>query len=152
MTAPEATQPIHASAVSIDGWGLLIFGPSRSGKSRLACALISASRPARPIVLIGDDRILLSVNGHTLVARPHPRIAGFLERRGLGIVASPHADGAPVTGYIELGHALPGMVSTRNLAGSGLPNLAIARLDDARQAAIDVLEWWDGSRNATRKA
>ncbi len=149
VTAPKPTQPIHASAVSIGGRGLLILGPSRSGKSRLACALIAASRPTRPIVLIGDDRILLSTGRNSLVARPHPRIAGFIERRGLGIVASPHADEAPVAGYIELDRPFASMASVRDLAGSGLPNLAIARLDDARQAAIDVLDWWDEPRNAT---
>ena len=104
---------IHASAVSIGGRGLLILGASRSGKSRLALALIAASRPACPIVLIGDDRILLSVGGGGLVARPHPRIAGFIERRGLGIVASPHAEKAPVAGFVELGPPSPSGVSLR---------------------------------------
>ncbi len=171
MNPPDAPHPahdrggwsrgrsIHASAVSIGGRGLLILGPSRSGKSRLAHALITASCPACPIVLIGDDRILLctraggpSTCAGDLVARPHPRIAGFIERRGLGIVASPHADEAPVAGFVELGPPSPGAVSVREAGGPDLPGLAIARMDDARETATRVLRWWGGSRSATKKA
>ena len=162
MNPPDAPHPprdragwlrgrsIHASAVSIDGHGLLITGPSRSGKSRLALALIAASRPACPIVLIGDDRILLSTRADDFVARPHPRIAGFIERRGLGIVASPHADEVPVAGVVELGPP-QGAVSVREAVGLDLPCLALPGSDDAREAATRVLRWW-GSRSATEKA
>ena len=162
MNSPDASHPlhdragwlrgrsIHASAVSVDGHGLLITGPSRSGKSRLALALIAASRPACPIVLIGDDRILLSTRAGNFVARPHPRIAGFIERRGLGLVASPHADEAPVAGVVQIG-STQGAVSVREALGLDLPRLALAGSDDAREAATRVLRWW-GSGGATEKA
>ena len=106
----------------------------------------------------GDDRILLSTRAGgpptgagAPVARPHPRIAGFIERRGLGIVASPHVDAAPVAGIVELDPP-SGAVSVREAAGLDLPRLAIARVDDPREAAARVLRWWDGSPSATQKA
>lgn len=96
-------EAIHATAVAIARRGLLILGPSGSGKSRLAFALIAASTPLCLIRLVGDDRILITTGAGELVARPHPRIAGFIERRGLGIVAVPFVESAPVVALINLG-------------------------------------------------
>ncbi len=146
---------VHASAVAIRGRALLILGSSRSGKSRLAFALIAASRPACPVVLIGDDRVLLSTSASRLMAWPHPRIAGFIERRGLGIVASPHLDRAPVVAVVELGRARSGHVATadgafpRDTPGQDLPRLAIVGADDAHQASAQVLRWWATLPGAT---
>ena len=140
---------VHASAVAIDGRALLISGPSRSGKSRLASALIAASDPARPIVLIGDDRILLSVVAGRLTARPHPRIAGFIERRGLGIVASPYLDRAPVAALVELGQERPHDASARDMGRRNLPRLAIPDALDPRATGERVLRWWAALPDAT---
>lgn len=96
---------IHATAVAIGDLGLLIQGPSRSGKSGLASDLLARSTRARPIVLIGDDRILLETTPRGVIARPHPRIAGFIERRGLGLCAVPYRDSAAVALLVHLGPA-----------------------------------------------
>ena len=132
---------VHASAVAIEGRALLIFGRSRSGKSRLAHALIAASRPARPVVLIGDDRILLRARAGYLTARPHPRIAGFIERRGLGIVALRYLDEAPVAALVEIGHC-GSEASACDAARQNLPRLAIVDCHDALETAARVLRWW----------
>ncbi|CAN1486673.1 Adenylylsulphate kinase [Rhabdaerophilaceae bacterium] len=77
---------IHATALSADGCGVLITGRSRSGKSTLADRLIDALvRQGISAKLVGDDRIGLTMAGHKLIARPHPAIAGLIERRGSGI-------------------------------------------------------------------
>ena len=94
---------IHATAVAIAGRAILILGRSKSGKSSLAAALIARSSQCVPILLIGDDRLLLRPLGPWMMARAHPRVAGFIERRGLGLVASPFVDQAAVSGIVCLG-------------------------------------------------
>ena len=81
------TATIHASAVSVDGRGILIRGPSGAGKSRLAFELISLglSNPALHCRLVADDRVRLVVADGTIAASPPPELEGLIEIRGLGI-------------------------------------------------------------------
>ena len=83
---------VHATAIEIDGKGVLLRGPSGSGKSDLALRLLEAGG-----VLIGDDRIALSVRDDFVVARVPETIAGKLEIRGLGIVQLPYQAETRVT-------------------------------------------------------
>ena len=136
-SALEATT-VHATAVSIAGRALLIIGPSRSGKSRLAFALIGASTRARRIRLVGDDCVMLTPSEHGLIARPHPRIAGFIERRGLGIVALAHDTAAPVTAIVDLGRDL----STSADPDARFPCLALARPAEDGARRDRVLAWF----------
>jgi serine kinase of HPr protein (carbohydrate metabolism regulator) len=71
----------QAGCVAIGGRGILIAGPSGSGKSSLALALID-----RGAVLVGDDGVVLSVRQGELWAAAHANTAGLLEVRNLGIV------------------------------------------------------------------
>lgn len=78
---------VHASAVQSGSTGILIRGPSGSGKSRLALDLMLAGRAGQiPATLfVGDDRLYLATEGGDLMARPAPELAGLIEVRGLGI-------------------------------------------------------------------
>ena len=78
-------QQIHATAVAIGDDGVLLTGPSGSGKSDLALRLIEDG--AR---LIADDRCDLTVADGRLRAAPPDALAGMLEVRGVGIVVLPH--------------------------------------------------------------
>ncbi|MDR3424405.1 MAG: serine kinase, partial [Alphaproteobacteria bacterium] len=84
--------------MAIDGRAVLIRGPSKAGKSTLALALIEGSTPAQPVTLIGDDRIILARRGDQVLASPHPRIAGLIEKRGYGILSMPYAFNIPLAG------------------------------------------------------
>lgn len=66
--------------------GILILGPSGSGKSDLALRLME-----RGALLVADDRTELFVERGRLCARAPKRIAGYIEVRGLGIIELPHA-------------------------------------------------------------
>lgn len=99
MTSPEPDAPvrIHASAVSIEGAGILIEGASGSGKSDLCLRLID-----RGAMLVGDDRLILSRDSDRLIAAPEPQLAGKLEVRQIGIVSVPTVGPTPLTLAVRL--------------------------------------------------
>lgn len=78
---------VHASAVQSGTTGILIRGPSASGKSRLAFDLMLAGRAGKipATSLIGDDRILLEAEAGRLIAKAPDTLGGLIEIRGLGI-------------------------------------------------------------------
>lgn len=65
----------------------LIRGPSGSGKSRLALALLDAAASGRLRFarLVADDRIELAACQGKLLLRPPAALAGLIEVRGVGI-------------------------------------------------------------------
>ncbi len=75
---------MHASCVAISGRGLLIIGPSGSGKSALALDLMALG--AR---LVADDQTELSLHDKTVIARCPPALHGLIEARGVGILTAP---------------------------------------------------------------
>ena len=83
MTGAET---IHATCFAFGDIGVLLRGPSGSGKSDLALRLIEAGA-----TLVADDRVMLSAVDGNLVARPPPALAGLLEVRGVGLVELPYA-------------------------------------------------------------
>lgn len=80
---PEPGQPLnlHSSAVDIDGSGILIIGPSGSGKSSLALQLIVLGAN-----LVSDDQTLLSEKNGAVFASAPDIISGLIEARGVGIL------------------------------------------------------------------
>lgn len=79
---------LHAGLIALrlkGRWrGVLIEGPSGSGKSDLA--LRALAHGAR---LVADDRVLAWTAGDRLFGRAPETLAGLLEMRGLGIVPTP---------------------------------------------------------------
>lgn len=83
-------QAIHASALAVGEAGLLIRGPSGSGKSALTLALLAmAGARGQFAMLIGDDRIAIRRENERILATGAPRVQGLIERRGYGIVETP---------------------------------------------------------------
>jgi serine kinase of HPr protein (carbohydrate metabolism regulator) len=112
---------VHASCVVLGEAGVLIRGPSGSGKSQLARRLVSAYPGfAR---LLSDDRVRIEVRHGRVVARTVPAIAGTLEIRGLGLVPAafePAADEAD---------------ARVDVSGVALPRIA-GRLDSLVEATL----------------
>lgn len=120
----ENTTLVHATAVVIDGQGLLLTGASGSGKSDLAMRLID-----RGAKLLCDDYcdILDSDDAPLIVAKP--AIAGLIELRGVGIVQMPHVASAPLALVLQLGkmpERLPDDQQRITLAGWSVPAYALA--------------------------
>ncbi len=88
---------IHATCIAVDGTGVLIRGPSGSGKSDLALRLIDAGAE-----LVADDYSELSVVDGILRATAPQTIEGKIEIRGYGIVNMPHQASVNVELLVEL--------------------------------------------------
>lgn len=79
-------QMVHGTAVRLGQAGLLLRGPSGSGKSDLALRLIEAGGR-----LIADDQVALDCEHGEIRLQAPPAIAGMIEVRGLGILRLPRA-------------------------------------------------------------
>ncbi|WP_334175974.1 hypothetical protein [Pseudoxanthobacter sp.] len=79
---------LHGTALAVGETGVLIRGPSGAGKTTLALDLIeTVCARGGFAILIGDDRVRLAPAGGRLIVAGEPALAGFAERRGLGVVA-----------------------------------------------------------------
>ena len=122
---------VHASTLVVGEDGILIRGPSGSGKTRLAQAIVAEASRSAFARLVADDRTLLSRHSGRLVGRPHPAIAGLVERRGLGILAIANEPACRVRLVVDLviDAWTPRMPDPQDsstiLAGVELPRLAV---------------------------
>jgi HPr kinase/phosphorylase len=89
---------VHATCVAINKRGLLILGPSGSGKSSLGLALMALG--AR---LVSDDRTTLTNRAGKLVAKCPPAIRGLIEARGIGLIRASAQASATVSLVVDLG-------------------------------------------------
>lgn len=81
LASEMADKQIHATCVSLDNQGVILRGPSGSGKSDLALRLIDQGG-----MLIADDRVDLIHQGGSIIASSPQEISGLLEVRGVGII------------------------------------------------------------------
>jgi serine kinase of HPr protein (carbohydrate metabolism regulator) len=130
-----SSDTLHATAVAIGGQAVVIEGRSGAGKSDLALRLID-----RGAVLIRDDRVLLTREGAGLMARAPATMAGRIEVRGVGIVATPHLDSAPVALVVKLAEEDQRMPErrVRRIAGVSVRELTV---DPFRESAALKVEW-----------
>lgn len=146
MTAspPPKSLNIHGTGLVLDGAGVLMRGPSGSGKSLLALELLDrqAARGA-PGMLVADDRVDLTVEDDAIVMRPPKTIAGLVELRGRGIVRRPFAASAKLDLLVDLVDEQTRMLEeealTTDLLGVTLPRCPVPRrgvTDSAHQMLL----------------
>ncbi len=85
---------MHASCAAQEEAGVLLLGPSGSGKSDLLLRLLDIG-----FEMVGDDRIEIEDGW----ARPAAALAGLLEVRGLGIIRLPFRAATRLALAVELG-------------------------------------------------
>jgi len=135
---------IHATAVLIGGKGLLIRGPSRSGKSTLALDLLQGGH-GLAAWLIGDDRIAVDNIGTRIEMRGHPRIAGKIEKRGATpleseILDKPYMASGLLHYVIELSdNAVTPALSARRFCGADMLHADLPRGIDRAAWVLDKL-------------
>ncbi len=107
---------IYASCAARDAAGVLLTGPSGSGKSDLLLRLLD-----RGFMLVADDRVEVEDG----MASPPAALAGLLEVRGLGLLRLPHLPRARLALAIELGRAGERLPSPARHQSLGLPVIAL---------------------------
>jgi HPr kinase/phosphorylase len=130
--AAAGATSLHATAVIHGESGVLILGPSGSGKSALALALLARARDADAFgALIGDDRVFVRSAKGLLVASGAANMAGIIERRVAGLIAVRYEPEAILRLAVELserGRQWPRMPDDHDgvtVEGVWLPRLAL---------------------------
>jgi len=145
---PSASGAIHATAIVVGECGILIRGPSGSGKSSLALAILRiADERGSHCRLIGDDRVVVEARSARALARCSDGIKGLVEWRGLGIVPAPCEPAAVIRLVVDLESAaglparLPDAGEIRvRIAGVELPRLAFAPSSGTVERAYATLD------------
>lgn len=88
---------LHGSCVALEGRGLLILGPSGSGKSALALQMMAMGAE-----LVADDRVVLAARGGAVIATCPPAIRGLIEARGLGLLRAAPREEAEIVLVADL--------------------------------------------------
>lgn len=94
---------VHGTGLVLGSTGVLLRGPSGSGKSILALGLIDRwEGRGQQALLVADDRVDIERRGNELVMRAPATIAGMIELSGRGIVQRPHVNEAPLHLVVDL--------------------------------------------------
>lgn len=147
-------QLLHATAIAIDGNGVLLLGPSGAGKSDLALRLID-----RGAKLVSDDAVPVDCSGASPILTAAQNIQGKLEVRGIGICAVSSAASAPLRLAVELDskvERLPSPGRTTTICGYDVPLVSLApfeasapiKLECALRSVVDA-DLWPVAKSAT---
>lgn len=128
-------QLVHGTAVRLGQAGVLLRGPSGSGKSDLALRLIEAGAS-----LVADDQVALARDGVEVWLTAPPAIAGMIEARGVGILRLPRAPRAALRLVCDLVprdqvERLPERGDC-TLLGVAVPRLALCAFDGSTPAKL----------------
>lgn len=87
----------HGSCIKYQDKGILILGPSGSGKSDLALRLIDDGG-----VLISDDYVEIEYKDGAIIANTAPNIGGMIEVRGIGLIKLDYLKSSPLHLVLDL--------------------------------------------------
>ena len=139
---------VHAGLIArrLGGYwrGVLIEGPSGSGKSDLALRALSER-----FRLVADDRVVLWRSGGRLYGRAPDPLKGALEVRGLDVVATPAVPLAQIVLVARSGapERIPEAQSVEML-GIAVPLIELDLRDRSAPAKLSrALDLFDGAAN-----
>ena len=139
---------VHAGLIArrLGGYwrGVLIEGPSGSGKSDLALRALSEG-----FRLVADDRVVLWRSGGRLYGRAPDPLKGALEVRGLDVVATPAMPLAQIVLVARSGapERIPEAQSVEML-GIAVPLIELDLRDRSAPAKLSrALDLFDGAAN-----
>lgn len=138
---------IHATGLVLDGTGVMLRGPSASGKSLLALELLNTWEDTGRIGrLVGDDRLEIEVIGSRLEMHGPAAISGLIELRGRGVVSRPYLPSSPVHLVVDLVGTFERMIEEHDLltevAGVTIPRCPVPRagIIDSRHQLLLIRE------------
>ncbi len=145
---------LHATAVAIDGHGVLITGPSGSGKSDLALRLID-----RGAKLVSDDAVAINLVDGKLMLATAPNIEGKIEVRGIGICDVDTVSLMPLRLVVDLCsdvERMPPSCRTTHIRSYDIPYFALVpfepsaaiKLEYALRTVIDGGRWPVAMKNS----
>jgi HPr kinase/phosphorylase len=108
---------MHASCAGREDKGILLTGPSGSGKSDLLLRLLD-----RGFMLVADDQVDIGADG---LARAPDTLAGLLEVAGLGLMRLPFLKEIRPVLVAELGPSVPRLPGPERDTMLGLPRLRL---------------------------
>lgn len=126
---------IHATAISINDHGVLLVGPSGSGKSDLAVRLID-----RGAVLISDDVVFIEQDEAKPLLKIAPNIEGQIELRGVGIIKVLHRNSAVMRMVAEMDaptERIPAENPSMDVEGYSVPLVKIAAFEASAPLKVE---------------
>ena len=133
---------LYGTAVMIQGRTVFLRGKSGAGKSDLAFRLLHHGG-----VLVGDDQLLYFPEKEGLYVAPHPRLAGLIEVRGLGIQKTHYKEKACIDLLVDLVQHPPRLPEkkTEILQGVEIP---YCQLNAFEASAVYKVLWALGKKHA----
>jgi HPr kinase/phosphorylase len=124
---------LHATCVTFDGHGLLLTGPSGSGKSDLALRLLRCGAG-----LVSDDQVEVGAADSCLIATAPAAISGLIEVRGVGLVQLPTVARSVLRLVLELtpNEEVPRLPDAGSWRHDGI-TLPCYRLNPFESSAVD---------------
>lgn len=126
---------VHGTFIALDGDGVLLRGPSGSGKSDIALRMIDSGA-----LLVADDQTELWREGNWVLARAPESIVAQLEVRGVGIFLVPSVTQAPLRLVVDMTapNAVERLPEPRlcEFFGLAIPLLALAPFEASAPAKL----------------
>ncbi|PRX37716.1 HPr kinase/phosphorylase [Meinhardsimonia xiamenensis] len=94
----RANTIVHGTAVALSGRAVLFVGPSGSGKSGHALALMALGAD-----LVADDRTEIAAREGRLIVSAPPSLRGVIEARGVGLLRAASRQNVPLALVVDLG-------------------------------------------------
>ena len=126
-------EEIHGTAVAVDGAGLLMVGPSGSGKSALAVEMMALGAG-----LVADDRVEVRPGSPPVLAAP-ARWPGLVEVRGLGLLRVAGSGPVPCHAVLDLGAKARGRLPEQGTAPLGGTEVTWLRWGEGRPFAAALM-------------
>lgn len=133
--AELSSETVQGACVAIDGRGVLIEARDDAQRTDLLLRLLD-----RGATLVSDARTACTRRGDALRAAPLPGAGGRIEIRGIGPVemeSLAEADVALIVVVLDAAPRLPEDRRTRNIAGVGVPVLALGPGEPAAPIKVE---------------
>ncbi|GHA56813.1 hypothetical protein GCM10008927_23290 [Amylibacter ulvae] len=141
MSNEIATGLVHATCVTLNGFGVLIVGTSGSGKSQLGLALMGLGAE-----LVGDDQLEIIAGNRCPIAMPAPNIQGIIEARNVGILNAKFAPQSAINLVVDLSQREPDRLPRQHKAVIAGHTLEIVFGRDIPNLHFAVYQWMQAGR------